>query len=136
MSASVQEWAEEIVAAYHHYEADRVIAETNDGGDLVKFTIHTVDNRVSFKGIHARQGKRVRAEPVAALYEQGRVHHVGAFPMLEDQMCTWVPGEADSPDRMDALVYAVSELMLGKSFSASSKPVDMPREGGKTEWEL
>jgi phage terminase large subunit-like protein len=67
---------------------------------------------VSYKAVHASRGKRARAEPVAALYEQGRVHHVGTFPELEDQMCSFMPGDAKSPDRMDALVWALSELLV------------------------
>ena len=84
----------------------------NNGGDLVEVNIRTVGPNVSYKAVHASRGKQIRAEPVAALYEQGKVHHVGCFPLLEDQMCEWVPGEK-SPDRMDALVWAITELMGG-----------------------
>jgi phage terminase large subunit-like protein len=109
--ASPLKWAERAVAAYHVFKADRLIAETNQGGEMVKQTIATVDPKVPYKGIHATRGKLTRAEPVAALYEQGRVHHVGAFPELEDQLCQWEPG-APSPDRLDALVWALTELMV------------------------
>jgi phage terminase large subunit-like protein len=78
---------------------------------LVEATLRTVDKAISYKAVRATRGKYTRAEPIAALYEQGRVHHVGTFPELEDQMCTWVPGEK-SPDRLDALVWALTELML------------------------
>ena len=85
----------------------------NNGGELVQHTIRTVDRDVAFKAVHASRGKRIRAEPVAALYEQGRVKHVGALERLEDQMTNWDPlGEARSPDRLDACVWALSELML------------------------
>ena len=89
------------------------MAETNNGGEMVGLTIRTVDDMVSYKSITASRGKQVRAEPVAALYEQGRVHHVGSFPLMEDEMCLWIPGEK-SPNRMDALVWAITELMLGQ----------------------
>jgi phage terminase large subunit-like protein len=107
------EWCRRAIGAYRDLKADRVVAEVNNGGDLVETQLRVVDPSVAYKGIHASRGKRVRAEPVAALYEQGRVHHVGTFPGLEDQMVTFVPDERDdSPDRVDALVYALTELML------------------------
>lgn len=104
-------WARIAVQAYHQYQADRIVAETNNGGDMVEHTIRTVDRSVSYKKLHASRGKLTRAEPIAALYEQGRMHHVGNFGILEDQMCSWAPGDP-SPDRMDALVWAFTELML------------------------
>jgi phage terminase large subunit-like protein len=79
-------WAREAIKAYHRHHADRVIAEVNNGGALVETTVRMVDPNVSYKAVHATRGKAVRAEPIAALYEQRRVHHVGTFPMLEDQM--------------------------------------------------
>jgi hypothetical protein len=100
------EWARAVVRAYHSHKADRVIGEVNNGGDLVEVNLRTVDRSIPFKAVHASRGKILRAEPIAALYEQGRVHHSGTFPQLEDQLCGWVPGER-SPDRMDALVWAV-----------------------------
>jgi phage terminase large subunit-like protein len=107
-------WGRRAVEAYRTQRADRIIGEANNGGDLVEVNIRTVDRAASYKKVHASRGKRTRAEPVAALYEQGRVHHVGAFPELEDQMTQWVPGTGvASPDRMDALVWALTELMLG-----------------------
>jgi phage terminase large subunit-like protein len=106
------EWASEALTAYYRNKADRIVAEANQGGEMVTATIRTADQRAPVKKVWASRGKLTRAEPVAALYEQGKVHHVGAFPNLEDQMCTWVPGE-DSPDRMDALVWALTELMIG-----------------------
>lgn len=106
-------WARRAVEAYHEYRADRIIAEVNQGGDMVERVVRTVDPHVSYRKIHASRGKRVRAEPIAALYEQGRVSHVGGMPELEDQMCAFVPEGMDtSPDRVDALVWALTELML------------------------
>lgn len=112
LAASPDAWARAAVAAYHKYGADRLVAEVNQGGDMVRHTVYTVDRKVAFKPVRASRGKQIRAEPVSALYEQGRVHHVGQLGALEDQMCTWVPGEK-SPDRLDALVWALTELMIG-----------------------
>jgi predicted phage terminase large subunit-like protein len=110
---SPDQWAKRVVSVYRMHDADRVIAEVNNGGELVEAVLRTVDPGLPFKSIHASRGKRTRAEPVAALYEQGKVHHVGGFAELEDELCTWIPGEGDSPDRLDALAWAITELMLG-----------------------
>lgn len=109
--SSPAEWARRAVAAYHEYGADRIVAESNNGGDLVSTVITAVDPKVPVTLVHASRGKRTRAEPIAALYEQGRVTHAHDLPELEDQMCSYTgaPGE-DSPDRLDALVWALSEL--------------------------
>lgn len=106
------QWARIAVEAYHRYRADKIVAETNQGGDLVLDNIRHVDSTVAVSGIRAKKGKRVRAEPVANLYEQGRVVHCGEFPELEDQMTGYVgpDARASSPDAMDAMVYAVLEL--------------------------
>ncbi len=110
------EWARRAIAAYHVRKADRVVAEVNNGGDMVEATLRIVDPAVSYRAVHASRGKAVRAEPVAALYEQGRVRHVGAFPALEDQMCAMTSdldrGAGASPDRCDALVWALTDLMV------------------------
>jgi phage terminase large subunit-like protein len=110
LRASPAEWARAAVKAFYTRQADRMIGEVNNGGDLVEVNIRTVDRNIPFTAVHASRGKAIRAEPVAALYEQGRIHHVGTFPELEDQMCDWVPGDKTSPDRMDALVWAIWEL--------------------------
>ena len=107
------EWARIAIGAYHEYKADRVVAESNQGGEMVQHVLRTVDADVPLRLVHASRGKVARAEPVAALYEQGKVSHVGSHAKLEDQLCTWQPGMA-SPDRMDALVWAMTELMLGR----------------------
>ena len=104
-------WAAKIVGLYHARRADRVVAEVNQGGAMVEAVLREVDKDMAYSAVHATRGKAVRAEPVAALYEQGRVSHVGAFPALEDEMCTLI-GEGASPDRLDALVWAVWELVL------------------------
>ena len=112
MRGTPNEWAAEAVACYHRLKADRIIAEANQGGDMVRHTLDTVERGIPIRLVHASRGKRVRAEPVAALYEQRKVHHVGTFGPLEDQLCSWVPGESASPDRLDALVWAFTELMI------------------------
>ena len=98
------------VWAYKEHRADRIIGEANNGGDYLGALLRTVDQDIPYRKVTASRGKAVRAEPVSALYEQGRVHHVGVFPDLEDQMCTWLPTDDESPDRMDALVWAFTEL--------------------------
>lgn len=115
------EWAKTAVAAYRAHHADRVVAEVNNGGDMVEATLRVVDPNVPFAAVRASRGKITRAEPVAALYEQGRVHHLGAFPQLEDQMCSFTPsGDREfamrpagtSPDRVYALVWALTDLLV------------------------
>jgi predicted phage terminase large subunit-like protein len=118
------EWAAKAIAAYHHFKADRIIAETNNGGLMVEQTIKVQDPNVSYKSVTASRGKVTRAEPVAALYEQHKVHHVGSFPELEDQLCSFTSDfdrarAGYSPDRVDALVWALTELMLGAQMPMS-----------------
>lgn len=114
-------WARRAVEAYRTREADRIVAEVNNGGDMVEATIRTVDPMISFKAVRASRGKQTRAEPIAALYEQGRIHHVGAFGALEDQLCSALPDGGTGPDdRLDALVWAFTELGLAGS------DLDMP----------
>ncbi len=107
------EWAAKAVGAFRTQRANLIVGEVNNGGDMIEHTIRTVDQRVPFKAVHASRGKRTRAEPISALYEQGRVHHVGTLPELEDQLCGWDPATVDkSPDRLDALVWLLHELMV------------------------
>jgi phage terminase large subunit-like protein len=118
LSASPDSWARVLVLAYLRQKADRIIGEVNNGGDLIETIIRHVEIEgkpvglsASYKSVHATRGKAIRAEPISALYEQNRVHHVGAFPQLEDQLCDWDPSTSmDSPDRLDALVWALTEL--------------------------
>lgn len=114
---SPTEWASVAVRAYHRWRADRIVAESNQGGAMVESTIRVVDSGAAITLVHASRGKITRAEPISALYEQGRIHHVGAFDALEDQLCSFAPGVAGSPDRLDALVWALTELMMGYQFS-------------------
>jgi len=116
-----QEWAIQAIKAYYKYNADRIVAEVNQGGDMVEHTIRTVDRNVSYKAVRAARGKILRAEPIAALYEQGRIHHCGTFAALEDQLCMYTHESRDSPDRLDALVWALTDLMLGANDGGMSR---------------
>lgn len=115
VQASPEMWARAGVTAYHKYGADSLIAEDNNGGEMVSVTIGTIPGAPPVRRIHASRGKHTRAQPIAMLYEQGKVHHVGTFPTLEDELCSWTPGDA-SPNRLDALVWAITELELGGTF--------------------
>jgi len=109
-------WGSRTVDLYHELTADRVVGEVNFGGDMVDAVIRNTDSTVAYKSVRASRGKRQRAEPVKALYEQGRVHHVGTFSELEAEMVQWVPDESSwSPNRVDALVWALTELGAGKT---------------------
>jgi hypothetical protein len=107
-------WSYKAVSAYIEWEADRIVAEVNYGGDMVETIIRNLSHDVSYKSVTASRGKYVRAEPIAAFYERGKVHHVGNFNKLEDEMCLWLPGDK-SPNRMDALVWCFTDLMAKKS---------------------
>jgi len=108
---SPSEWAATAINAYNEFQADRIVAEVNQGGDMVEQTIRNVDRRVSYRGVRATRGKIVRAEPIAELYERGLVHHVGELQLMEDEMCDYCGFDGErSPDRMDALVWALTEL--------------------------
>ncbi len=110
-----EEWARRAIQAYRTHSADRIIGEVNNGGALVEHTLRSVDPGIPFKAVHASRGKLTRAEPASALYQQGRVHHVGVFGPLEDQLTSYDGSRSgSSPDRLDALVWAVHELMLGE----------------------
>lgn len=104
-------WASAAVRAYHAHGANMIVAEKNNGGEMVALTISTVDPTVPVRLVHASRGKQTRAEPIAAVYEQGRIHHVRKYPTLESEMVLWTPGDP-SPNRMDALVWACTELKL------------------------
>lgn len=113
------DWATAAIAAFHKWKANLIVAEANNGGEMVSHVIHTIDPNVPVKLVHAAQGKQTRAEPVSALYEQGRWHHVGFFAALEDQQCQWDPRtDRYSPDRLDAHVWAAWELTMGNAWSS------------------
>jgi len=104
-------WAKEAVKTYNRNSADRLVGETNNGGEMIEAVLRTESIDISYQSVTASRGKAIRAEPIAALYEQGKVHHVGAFAQLEDEMCSWSPLEDRySPNRLDALVWGLSAL--------------------------
>lgn len=119
MKGTPDSWGKRAVQGYKDWKADRIVAEVNNGGDMVVMVLQQVDKFVPVTKVHATRGKRMRAEPISALYEQGRVHHVGSFTKLEDQMVSWTPESNDSPDRLDALVWSLTELKDGGSTLAS-----------------
>jgi phage terminase large subunit-like protein len=125
----VSDWARIAVDAYHRHGASRIVAEVNQGGDLVESLIRAVDRTVAYEAVRASRGKATRAEPIAALYEQGRVHHVGVLTDLEDQLCAWVPG-LPSPDRLDALVWGLTWLMPAIGHAPSVSWSAAPQIGG------
>jgi len=126
MAGLPQAWGGASVDAYDTHEADMLVAETNFGGDMVANTMRTVagGNFIPIGEVRASRGKKIRAGPVSSLYERGRVHHVGAFPLLEDEMCNWIPGgRMPSPNRLDAVVWAVWKLLLSHRNYGTAKAV-------------
>lgn len=115
IAGSPAEWGRQALTMYYKYQADCIVGEVNNGGDMVEHTVMSVvdkgEDKPNFKQVRATRGKQLRAEPISALYEKGRAHHVGSFKELEDQQTTWVPGQK-SPDRLDAVVWALTELMI------------------------
>lgn len=109
------EWAREVCRAYDMLQADCIIAEANAGGDMVESVIQAIDPTKPVKLVHATRGKKVRAEPISMLYKSGRIFHYGHHPELEDQQCNWDPNTSESPDRVDALVWAFTDLLLGEA---------------------
>lgn len=130
---SPNEWAQMTVDAYRKWKADAVVAEVNNGGDLVESNIRNLGNEINVVQVRASRGKHLRAEPVAALYEQGRVHHVGTLAALEDQMCSWDPSldDQESPDRVDSLVWALTDLIVGPGDPI---PIQPPRNRTSSRW--
>jgi len=115
-------WARRVVETYDEFNADRVVGETNQGGEMIESLIRQVRPTIPYRGVVARIGKRLRAEPISSLYEQSRVSHVGTFLELETQMTSWVEKESDfSPDRLDALVHALTELNIGRGGGAADR---------------
>jgi phage terminase large subunit-like protein len=127
---SPQKWATAAVLAYHRVKADLIVAEKNNGGEMVESVIKQVDPSVRVKLVWASRGKATRAEPISAISEQGRDHHIGAFPALEDELCLWIPGD-DSPNRLDAKVWAYTELVGGNIKVTTSATVTNYIQGGK-----
>jgi hypothetical protein len=121
LQGSPEAWATAAVTAYYRHKADCIVAESNNGGEMVASVIRQVDARVPVRLVHASRGKQTRAQPVAILYEQTqrRAHHVGSFPAMEDELCMWVPGDP-SPNRLDALVWCGTYLMVDATGPVTS----------------
>ena len=111
---SADKWGRIAINAFYEWEADRIVAEVNNGGDLVERLIRNIDTNVPYRSVRETRGKILRAEPIAALYEQDRVHHIGLYPELEQQMCSYTGETNTSPDRLDALVWGLTELSKSK----------------------
>ncbi len=118
MRGTPNEWAMKVVQVFDEYECDNIVVEVNQGGDMVAQTLRTIRGHLPIREVRASKGKRLRAEPVSSLYEQGRIHHVGVLDKLETQMTTWTPDDPKSPDRLDALVHGLTELMDGGGAEA------------------
>lgn len=116
-----QQWGRKVIACYEYWGADAIVVEINQGGDMVAEIIRGIDQNVRIIEVRATRGKATRAEPVVQLYEQNRLHHVGMHADLEDQMCSWIPGD-DSPDNLDAMVWSVNGLRLrpGRQISVGA----------------
>ena len=129
-------WARAAIWLYRCLEADRIVCETNYGGAMVQATLRAVDRNLPIRLVQASRGKAVRAEPIVAFYEQRRVHHVGNLPGLEDQLCGWNPTSGDkSPDRLDALVWALTDLMGGRPpMLISEKAIESLRSPGRLDF--
>lgn len=134
---SPAEWGDAVVQAYYGAKADLIIGESNYGGEMVEHVIRSATYReLPYKSVHASRGKQLRAEPVAALYERGRVHHVGQLAKLEDELCQWVPGQSKwSPNRLDAAVWVITELLLGDENSMDT-PAALPDFSCSSPWRI
>ena len=116
---SPDEWGRVAIELFYRYNANMIVAEVNNGGDLVERLLRSIERNIPYKSVHATRGKMVRAEPISALYEQGRVYHLGTFPKLEEQMCSFTgDNKGASPDRLDALVWGLTELSI-----SNGKPI-------------
>lgn len=143
LRGSPEEWAKTAVRMYRKWQADRIVAEKNQGGDMVSSVIRSVDRSIPIKLVHASRGKVIRAEPISALYEQNRIHHVGRFDKLEDQMCTFSVDNIrsngmGSPDRVDALVWGLTEVfdkISGRRRTPPTSEQIIASESQKKKWQ-
>lgn len=141
LQASVEEWADRGVEAYQEWEADFTIGEKNNGGDLVEMALRHVDPNIPYEGVTASRGKVTRNEPIAQLDAQGKIHHVGIHPALEDQMCTWRPAIDKSPDRIDARTWLFWKLLIDSGLTddtaqAGGEVAPEPDQHVTSEWEF
>jgi len=127
-----EDWSRRVVQAYNDYDANLIVAEVNNGGDMVESTLRQIDDTLPIRKVHASRGKARRAEPISSIFQQGRGHHVGIFPELEDQMTMWNSTDPDpswSPDRMDAMVWAATDLMGAGNRAKKSRMKDRRLRG-------
>jgi phage terminase large subunit-like protein len=137
LRGSPEEWARAAVAAYDRWDADRIIAEANNGGEMIQSVLRAVRPGLFVELVHASRGKAVRAEPISALFEQQRVHLCGSFPQLEDQLCSftpWLDRSKGSPDRADAMVWALSALFDRMNARPEAPPPPVRAVGGQAAW--
>jgi phage terminase large subunit-like protein len=121
------EWGKTAIAAYNKHKANWIIGETNNGGEMIEHTLRTIDPNIPYKAVHASRGKEIRAEPISSLYQQNRIHHIGFFRELEDELCEWIPNSGmSSPNRLDSLVWALTVL----NISTSSGPISLDMSKG------
>jgi hypothetical protein len=122
IQGSPMQWASAAVSAYHRFSADLIVGEGNNGGEMIEAVIRQIDPTVNYRMVHASRGKATRAEPIAAIMEKGHDHHVGVYPELEDELCLWTPGD-NSPNRLDAKVWAMTELTKGIETTSIENPL-------------
>jgi hypothetical protein len=122
VQGSPMQWASAAVSAYHRFSADLIVGEGNNGGEMIEAVIRQIDPTVNYRMVHASRGKATRAEPIAAIMEKGHDHHVGVYPELEDELCLWTPGD-NSPNRLDAKVWAMTELSKGIETTSIENPL-------------
>lgn len=125
LHGSPDQWARAAVRAFHDFGANEIVAEANQGGEMVRYTIHTVDSSVPVRLVHATRNKKTRAEPIVALFEQGRIHMTGKLPHLEEQLLTWDPEISASPDRLDAMVWGLHHLLGKGKIHHPTKPIQL-----------
>jgi hypothetical protein len=133
LNALPKVWGARAIKAYEVWEADRIVAEVNFGGDMVEAVIKSIDEDVPVKQVRASRGKMIRAEPVSALWEKGKIHIVGHLPILEDEMCGYTPESRISPNRLDSMVWGITELMLGKKRGAPRMKASSSRDAQEPE---
>jgi len=134
IQGSPAQWAQAAINAYYEFEADYIVAEKNNGGEMVSTIIYQIDKSIKVKLVWASRGKQVRADPISTIFEKGRGHIVGNMPALEDELCLWVPGD-DSPNRLDAMVWSASDLVLGADTDWNDLDGLGKIEGYNNPWE-
>jgi len=133
IQGSPTQWANQAIKAYHKWKANLIVAEKNNGGEMVSLTIGTVDKSVPVELVWSSRGKQLRAEPISVVYEKKMAHHVGNFPFLEAEMTLWQPGDSNSPNRLDAMVFSATKLMVNAGPSASEWLAALKKKNAEAE---